>query len=176
MGSDREAWPGKRAAGDGRGAVKYDSMATYLLVWNPNRWHWADLADVVQRVGRGEPVVSRWSSGSNRRIAPGDRVFLIRLGRKPKGIIGSGTVIVAPYEDIHWEPEKARLGKHTRYIEFQFDALLDPESEPILWRERLKSEAPFSSMHWDTRSSGVRIPDDIAVVLEQAWSDLVGRS
>jgi len=151
-------------------------MATYLLVWNPNRWHWPDLADVVERVGRGEPVIDRWSCGSNRRIGHGDRVFLIRLGRKPKGIIGSGTVVVAPYEDLHWQPEKARQGRHTRYIEFQFDALLDPENEPILWRERLKSEAPFSNMHWDTRSSGVRIPDDIAVELEKTWADLVGRN
>lgn len=147
-------------------------MAAYLLVWNPNRWHWADLPDVVERVGRGEPLVRRWSCGANKCIAPGDRVFLIRLGRHPKGIIGSGTVVVPPYEDTHWQPEKAQLGKKTRYIEFQFDALLDPEREPILWRERLKSEAPLSKMHWDTRSSGIRIPDDIAPALEKVWADL----
>jgi 5-methylcytosine-specific restriction protein A len=149
-------------------------MATYLLVWNPKLWHWADLPDVVNRVGRGEPVVERWSCGSNKRIVRGDRVFLIRLGREPKGIIGSGTVVVEPFEDVHWQPEKAQLGQKARYIEFQFDALLDPEREPILWRERLKSEAPLSRMHWDTRSSGVRIPDNIASELEKVWLDLVG--
>ena len=149
-------------------------MATYLLVWNPNRWHWADLPDVVERVGRGEPVVERWSCGSTRGIASGDRVFLIRLGREPRGIIGSGTVVTAPYEDVHWDPREAQLGKTTRYIRFQFDALLDPEREPVLWRERLKSEAPFSGVHWDTRSSGIRIADDVARELEKAWSDLVG--
>lgn len=149
-------------------------MATYLLVWNPNRWHWADLPDVVKQVGRSEPVFMRWSCGSNKRIMKGDRVFLIRLGRHPKGIVGSGAVTVAPHEDIHWEPQKARLGKKARYIAFQVDALLDPDREPILWRERLKSEAPFSSMHWDTRSSGVRIPDEIVPELEKVWSDLVG--
>jgi hypothetical protein len=150
-------------------------MAAYLLVWNPNRWHWADLADVVDRVNRGEPVIERWSCGSNKHIVPGDRVFLIRLGRRPKGIIGSGTVVKASYEDIHWQQEKAGLGKTSRYIGFQFDALLDPEHEPILWRERLKSEAPFSTMHWDTRSSGVRIPDEVARALEMAWAELTRR-
>ena len=148
-------------------------MATYLLVWNPNRWHWSDLSDVVERVGQGEPVVRRWSCGWTRRIAIGDRVFLIRLGQEPRGIIGSGTVVIEPYEDIHWDSEKARIGTTALYIEFQFDALLDPEQEPILWRERLKAEASFSSMHWDTQSSGIRIPDEIAGELEKAWSELV---
>jgi 5-methylcytosine-specific restriction protein A len=149
-------------------------MATYLLVWNPNRWHWADLPEMAERVSRGEPLISRWSCGSNKRIVPGARVFLIRLGREPKGIIGSGTVTAGSFEDVHWDPAKAQQGRTTRYIRFQFDALLDPEHGLILWRERLKSEAPLSRMHWDTRSSGVRIPDDIAVELEETWSDLVG--
>lgn len=148
-------------------------MATYLLVWNPNRWHWAGLSELVEQVGRGQPVVRRWSCGSNKRIEQGDRVFLIRLGREPKGIIGSGHVTAPSFEDLHWDPEKARQGRTTRYIKFQFDALLEPEREPILWRERLKSEAPLSRMHWDTRSSGVRIPDDVAGELEKAWADLV---
>jgi hypothetical protein len=71
-------------------------MATYLLVWNPNHWFWAELPEVVKRVGRGEPVISRWSCGSNKRIAIGDRVFLMRLGREPRGIFGSGTVVDEP--------------------------------------------------------------------------------
>ncbi len=149
-------------------------MATYLLAWNPNRWHWSDLTDVVEKVGRGEPVVRRWSCGRSRRIVRGDRVFLMRLGQQPRGIFGSGTVVVEPYEDIHWEPEKARIGKKTVFLKFRFDALLDPEQEPILWRERLKSEAPFSRVHWDTQISGIRIPDEIAIELEKVWSDLTG--
>jgi hypothetical protein len=150
-------------------------MAAYLLVWNPNRWHWADLADTAEKVGRGEPVTDRWSCASNKRIAPGDRVFLIRLGREPRGIIGSGIVTEGSFLDIHWDPEKARQGKTIHHIHFQYDALLDPEQEPILWRDRLKSEAPFSTMHWDTRSSGVRIPDEVAQALERAWAELTGK-
>jgi hypothetical protein len=83
-------------------------------------------------------------------------------------------VVVEPFEDIHWQPEKAEVGRMAHYIRFQLDALLDPENEPILWRERLKSEAPFSATHWDTRSSGIRIADEVARELEMVWSDLVG--
>ena len=104
----------------------------------------------------------------------GDRVFLMRLGREPRGVFGSGTVVVEPYEDIHWDPEKADLGKIALFIQFQIDGLLDPEHEPILWRERLKSEAPFSRMHWDTQMSGIRIPDEVANELEKVWHELVG--
>jgi 5-methylcytosine-specific restriction protein A len=148
-------------------------MSTYLLAWNPDRWHWADLHNVIERVDIGEPVIKRWSCGSTRRIVRGDRVFLMRLGREPRGVFGSGTVVVEPYEDIHWDPEKADLGKIALFIQFQIDGLLDPEHEPILWRERLKSEAPFSRMHWDTQMSGIRIPDEVANELEKVWYELV---
>ncbi len=148
-------------------------MATYLLAWNPDRWHWSDLNDVVKRVAQGELVLIRWSCGSTRRIARGDRVFLIRLGQEPRGIFGSGTVAVEPYEDIHWDPDKANLGESALFIQFQIDALLDPEQETIMWRERLLGEARFSGMHWDTQISGISIPDDVASELEMAWFDLV---
>ncbi len=86
-------------------------MATYLLAWNPKRWIWEDLAEMALDVKEGQFVTTRWSCGNSKRMKQGNRVFLIRLGEEPKGIIASGEVLTDAYEDIHWAEEKRRLGK-----------------------------------------------------------------
>ena len=59
----------------------------------------------------GKIVPGRWSCGNTKQIEKGDRVFLIRLGIEPKGIIGSGWVVKPPYFDQHWDSQKLAEGK-----------------------------------------------------------------
>jgi hypothetical protein len=39
----------------------------------------------------------------------------------------------------------------------------------------LKSHPALGAMHWETRMSGVRIPDAVAAVLEEVWAERVGK-
>jgi 5-methylcytosine-specific restriction protein A len=78
-----------------------EHMGTYLLTWNPNRWAWTDLTLMAHRVREEGSALMRWSCGNTRRIEAGDRVFLLRQGAEPKGILASGMVIEPPYEDVH---------------------------------------------------------------------------
>ena len=52
-----------------------------------------------------------------------------------------------------------------------FDMLLDAEREPILLRARL-NEGVLGQMYWDSQSSGVLIPDNVARQLERVWKRL----
>lgn len=144
-------------------------MATYLLAWNPKRWWWKDLPDLIREIEEEGSTVRRWSCGNSTRIKQGDRLFLIRLGEEPKGILASGTAESGWYEAPHWDPAKARLGVTTHYVDVEFDALLDPDEEPILSRAFLDTP-PFSDQHWDTQSSGIRIHDHVAAALEEEWA------
>lgn len=144
-------------------------MTTYLLTWNPNRWTWPDLTRAVYRVREEGSALRRWSCGNTRKIAVDDRVFLLRQGVEPRGIIASGTVIEPPYEDLHWDVTGS---KPALYVDVKFDALLDPESDDILPRELL-GEPPFSDMHWNAQSSGTTIPVNVARALEEVWSELL---
>lgn len=146
-------------------------MPTYLLAWNPKRWSWKDLAELSEEVKSGSPVETRWSCGNNKKIKKGSRVFLIRLGEEPKGIIASGVVLVDAYEDSHWQRDKARTNEMGMFVRVQLDALLNPDTDVILSREILLSDARFSQMHWDTQMSGIRIPDIIARELERVRAD-----
>ena len=147
-------------------------MSTYLLTWNPNRWHWEDLREMADAVAEEGSTLIRWSCGNTKKIEAGDRAFLLRQGVEPRGTIASSTVVASPYEAPHWNPD---ISGPALYVDVELDALLDPEAQDILWREVL-DEPHLSSMHWDTQSSGTAIPEPVADALEREWAALIGRN
>ena len=148
-------------------------MSYYLLAWNPKRWEWEDIDKMSHDVKMGLPISTRWSCGNSKRIKRGDRVFLIRLGKEPKGIFASGIVTVGSYEGIHWDELKRAKGEKGLFVDVRFDTLLNPETETILPRAILDGPL-FSTMHWDTQMSGVAIKDEIVLELEHIWRPLSG--
>jgi hypothetical protein len=57
-------------------------MATYLLAWNDARYSWDNLLDDIDEIAAVGYLDGDWSCGNTKRIAQGDRVFLIKLGRE----------------------------------------------------------------------------------------------
>jgi 5-methylcytosine-specific restriction enzyme A len=112
-------------------------MATYLLTWNPQKWTWEDLQEDVDELAEKGFVTFRWSCGNSKRIAKGDRVFLLRQGEEPRGVMASGWAESDSFEEIHWREEKAQKGRTTRYVKVRWDVLLNPETESIFPREWL---------------------------------------
>ncbi|MDQ3012514.1 MAG: hypothetical protein M3X11_17620 [Acidobacteriota bacterium] len=147
-------------------------MATYLLTWNPKKWHWwDDLGDSFEK--SDDCYFGDWSCGKSKRIRPEDRLFLIRLGKEPRGIVAAGWAESIPEEKSHWDDIKAAAGQKALYVSVRFDVLLNPATEKILPRKNL-NEGILGNMHWDTQLSGIRIPDDIAAKLEEEWTAFLG--
>jgi len=90
----------------------------------------------------------------------------------PKGIIASGWVTSHVIEDSHWDTKLARDGKQALYVEIDLDVLLNPETDEILSREAL-TKGVLAEMHWDSQSSGIRIPDHVARELERKWAQFL---
>lgn len=143
-------------------------MSTYLLTWNPAKWPWPELGECLQEIRTTGHHLDRWSCGRSRRIVEGDRLFLIRQGQEPRGIVGSGWATSDVFDDWHWDEIKRAAGQRAWYVEVAFDVLLDAEREPILPRARL-NEGGLGQMYWDSQSSGVLIPRGVAEQLERAW-------
>ena len=62
-------------------------MASFLLTWNPKKWTGWDeetLEKVAEDVLAGTAKGS-WSTGSSRRLMPGDRVYWLRFGQVQRG-------------------------------------------------------------------------------------------
>lgn len=146
-------------------------MATFLLTWNPHKWHWPedDLGASIAAVQRTGRSAGRWSCGNTKRILSGDRVFLLRQGAEPRGLVASGWATSEPYADRHWE-DGGPLGRSTQYIDVDWDWLA---KTPIISRAQL--DAPeFAGVNWNTQTSGISVAAEVAHVLEREWGARVG--
>ena len=131
-------------------------MATFLLTWNPDIWDGA----ITSPMG--------WSCGHTKRIVPGDRLFLMRQGREPRGICAAGWAVSAVIEDEDYPSG--------RYVRMQIEAFRDPATSPILTRADLDrlNRGVTRPMKWGIQSSGTEIPTTVARRLEKAWTELCG--
>lgn len=145
------------------------SSRTWLLSWNPTNWAWDTLsADRLTTLGGGKAPAS-WRCHSTH-PKEGDRVFLVRTGAAPKGIVASGKVTRASYEALHWDKARAETGETTRFIDVDFDAIRDPTVDETVQVERLEELEP--SQEWRPQSSGIEIKDRPARTLERLWKAL----
>lgn len=148
-------------------------MATYLLTWNPRRFPWNEFADDIIQLRDTGPMLLTWSCGNTRRIQSGDRFFMMRLGEEPRGIVGSGVVLVGPNSGAHWDSEQAAQGETSLFVETLLETLRDARTEAILPYEVLRTDPLLSAMHWTPQASGVRIPEEIASEVERRWLALL---
>ncbi|NDG72344.1 MAG: HNH endonuclease [Proteobacteria bacterium] len=139
-------------------------MATYLFTWNPDRWDWQSLEEDNKIYRQSGFLDSRWSCGVTKRIVPGDRAFLIKLGREePRGIIASGYSLSAPFEAPHYSDP----AKTANYIHLRYDVLLNPGTEELLDSYLLAKELP--DVRWSPQGSGISIAPEAAFRLEELW-------
>jgi len=145
-------------------------MAHYLLKWNPDSWSEEKFREYFDAFERNEP--SRWSCGNTKKIAPGDRFYLIKNGKQGNGLIGSGAILSTPYEAAHYDEQKAIDGKEALFVDVMFDYLVRPGGPIPILRSELES-ADLASPVWDTQGSGKTIPDPIATSLYSLWKTRV---
>lgn len=146
-------------------------MATLLLTWNPDRWHWANLAAQVRTLESGEILDDRWSTGVRTNANPGDRFFLLRQGRDPRGIMGSGVVTSEVFQAVHWDRDRAEDGKPANVVRIRFDALVDPELAPemILTFDAIE-QSGLTGVNLHPQSSGTAISESSAAKLNELWN------
>jgi dynein-related subfamily AAA family protein len=143
------------------------SASTYLLSWNPTKWPWPNLDDAVAEVRDKGHHDTEWTCGNTRNLPAGSRFYLIRLGDDPKGLVGSGVTLSAPYEGRHWDTEKQASGGKAMRVRVRFDRLA---RTPFIRRNELSLE-PFNAVHWDIQASGARINDGVVKALAAFWQD-----
>lgn len=143
-------------------------MKTYLFVWNPKRWTWETLEQDVEQVDLTGKCPQRWSCGNTKSIQPSDRIFLVKVGTEPKGIVGAGFATTAPFLERHWSGEN----KEAFYIDIDFEVLLNPDKEPILTLDILKT-GNLSQQSWTPQASGISIRPELVDELEAVWFDFL---
>jgi 5-methylcytosine-specific restriction protein A len=143
-------------------------MSTFLFAWNPKKWDWkeGDFTKRILTVAATGSAEDSWSCGNRKELPVGSRFFLIRLGKDPKGIVGSGLTTTDPELGPHWDPALRRQGKEALYVDLKFDFL---SKEPLITWGELQNP-PFSNVTWGVQASGVLLPESVTEELEQLWA------
>lgn len=140
--------------------------ATFVLLWNPSSWEWSqdDRDRMQQLIAEQGQAPDRWSTGSRTSgMHSGDRIFLLKVGTKPLGMIASGTARSEIEYWDHWDTERQ---EQAPFVDVAWDTLLGPQE--VLPREVLKEEMPDSG--WTFQGGGVLLTPDVADDLELLWA------
>lgn len=140
-------------------------MRAFLFGWNPVKFEWADLDEDIAKLKSGEVLEDNWSAASHKTIQPGDRAYVVRVGVEPKGIFASGIISSEPYVAY-------RNGRHYYRVSIQFDTLLNPDKEPILTLDILKT-GDLAKQTWTPQASGISIKPELVDELEGVWQDFL---
>ena len=145
----------------------------WLFTWNPNLWSWNSLSENMAKLRRGVPVIDRWGC-TNRQARPGDRAWLVRLGQAPKGIMAVGNVMSEPYEDTHWNKEKAEEVETCWFVDIQFSQILDVYKDKFITEQDLNS-ITVDNQKWWPQSTGIEIKQKSAALIEQLWKKVTAQ-
>lgn len=158
-----EAHARRDRAESARSAV--DEGEGIILGWNRSLWDdWPETYEgAVNIVMAGARYKTRWSVGPRLDVALGTDAWLLRQGG-PFGLIGHGVVVSESYEAEHF----ATPGKTSRYVEVEFDVLLDEAD--VLSREVLDQVIPEIPWRHQFRS-GNGLSPAINDRLTQLWNE-----
>ena len=152
-------------------------MNTYLLTWNPKQYDWQRLPYLVHLSAQGWPVPHDWPCQNNKSICEGDRFFLLLKGTKTAGVMASGSVLSPKPYPARRDSSRgnARPRATPLFIDVNFDALLDPDSNSLLPASKLRRGA-LASVNWGRVRSGTRLSADSAQELEAIWRSHLART
>jgi len=140
-------------------------MKAYLFGWNPVKFKWDNLDSDIKKLKTTGKLEDNWSAASHKTIQPGDRAYIVRVGVEPKGIFASGYVSSAPYLAL-------RKGRTYYRVAIMLDVLLNPEKQPILTLNILKT-GDLAAQTWTPQASGISIRPTLVDELEGVWQDFL---
>ena len=141
----------------------------WLITWNKNNWYWQNFDQKCEGSKTGETFVESWACANSNPQA-GDEVFLIKLGEKPRGIIGHGFVNRPIYEKTHYDATKAEEGKKEKAIDVVFDRLINYEHDKFISQDELDEKCP--AQYWSPQSSGIEIKPEVLPTLRMLWNSV----
>lgn len=143
-------------------------MNTFLLIWNPAARPWSDMDKDIADIQKNGMAYGAWSLEGNPQIQNGDRVFFLRGGSAPCGIMASGHTRSSCVQGDH--PFEA--GRTAWHVKIRFDAVLDAGARPILEIQELE-EKGVDGTGWQGPADGVLIPPGSAAKLEAVWREFL---
>ena len=147
----------------------HDAPRTCLVACRPSDLPWPSFADDIQAVRTGESLERDWDSLGNAQVGLGDRVFLLRQGLQPEGLVASGYVVSGRGRGEAAVVGDDQGGGARSFARLRLDALIDVDQSLAL-----ADIAPHL-----TESATPRVASEAVITLdavdggrvEETWSD-----
>lgn len=137
------------------------SVNSWLLAYNLEKYDWENVSEeysfdtMLKRIHNGGAYFDTWKC-MNLNIKEGDRIYIIKLGEEPRGIIAKGYAVSDSY---NFNDQKS--------VDIIITDAFDYRSEPIIFIDTLKKENP--DQHWSIQNSGITIKPEAAKWLVDNW-------
>ncbi|MGM0984879.1 MAG: McrB family protein [Pseudomonadota bacterium] len=146
------------------------TAGTWLMAWNPDNWPWKSFQDDRLKIASGENVTLPWRTASTQ-PREGDTFYLVRVGQEPRGLIARGNIASAPYEDDHYNIERAAKGETARFVDITLTDLRDPDMDAFISMGELQA-ATTDEQNWSPQGSGIQIKSLPAKQVGKLWEKL----
>jgi 5-methylcytosine-specific restriction protein A len=141
-------------------------MTSYLICWKPatentaKGWPEEKLVALFDGLQKSGTAQEPWRFSRRKGVAVGERVFLLRQGRRGQAILGYGRVAALPKENDD-------------QTTVSFELLVNPRSKSVLATQQELQSIVAGPGVWNTQASGIALTEEVASQLEKL---VVGRS
>lgn len=138
--------------------------ASWLLAWNPKNYDWENVEEpfsldtMFNRICSGGGYYDCWRCMSSK-IKCGDLLYIMKLGKEPKGIFAAGYAISDSYID----------DDDVRVVDVLLTKAIDFRTESIIPQQTLKDL--FPNQQWSPQGAGISIKPDAAKWLIEKWDN-----
>lgn len=149
---------------------------SWLLTWNPKNYDWENVDEeynyntMISRIKKGAAYLDCWRCVSSK-VKTGDKIFIIKLGTEPKGIIASGYAIADSLDNHYYDDDGVEL--HERVVEICITKAIDYRNEEVISQQKLKEL--FPDQQWSPQGSGISIKPEAARWLIDNWDNHVAK-
>ncbi len=150
-----------------------NNINTWLLAYSPKHYDWENAEKqhsfdtLLDNVRNGGSYIDSWRCAS-KKVKAGDRVFIIRLGDEPKGIIASGYAVGESFSGTYTDENgEKQLGS---LINICVTKAVDYRAEQIISQKTLKEK--FPEQQWSPQGSGIAVRPEAARWLIEYWDNL----
>ena len=140
--------------GENPGEDPEDDDPTYLFTWNPDKSGRATLTKWREKLEEELAPITTWSAGIRKDLNEGERFFFLKQGKEPRGIVAAGYLHSGPFEQEHWEEQRASQGDTAVYVHLSFEEVLDDQLPPLSQQKLVKE---FAEVNWSPQASGTKI-------------------
>jgi len=134
-------------------------VTSFLMTWKESGWPHENLVRMARVLEKDGHVDEPWRIKAHTKAAEGDRVWVLRQGRGPKGMFGAGRIIGAPTLG------DAGNGETQMMVNVRFESFVDPKKHFLIDEDSVARVLRPQQIR--AQASGYKVDDEQSAAFEK---------